>query len=74
MLESIVRLILAHVTACINNGNIAVTVGADNVGGIVGQTTVNTVETFAKYNLLRQQRDITGYRSEGERSDGNIGS
>lgn len=63
----------AYITSCINNGHITVTGGADNVGGIVGQTSVNTAATFANITYCANKGDITGYRTEGERSAGIIG-
>lgn len=62
-----------EITRTINNGKITVTGGKDNIGGIVGQTSVNENSTYANITYCANKGDITAYRVEGERVAGIIG-
>ena len=62
-----------EITRTINNGNIIVTGGKDNIGGIVGQTSVNESATYANITYCANKGDITAYKVEGERAAGIIG-
>ena len=57
----------------INNGSITVTGGKDNIGGIIGQTSVNNDSTYANITYCANKGDIAAYKVEGERAAGIIG-
>lgn len=57
----------------INNGKITVYGGKDNIGGIVGQTSVNENSTYSNITYCANKGDITVYSTEGERAAGIIG-
>ena len=61
------------VTRSINNGNIIVTGGKDNIGGIIGQTSVNENLTYAEITYCANKGNITVYETQGERAAGIIG-
>ena len=63
----------AAVSRCVNNGNITVTGGADNVGGIVGQTSTDTAGSYVDIAYCANKGDLTIYKLEGERAAGIIG-
>ena len=65
----------AHATVekCANDGKIEVKGGKYNVGGIVGQTCVNSSATGAEIYECVNRGDINVYRLAGERAAGIIG-
>ncbi|MGI6269136.1 MAG: hypothetical protein ACOYKJ_01150 [Candidatus Howiella sp.] len=63
----------AAVSRCVNNGNITVTGGADNVGGIVGQTSTDTSGSYVDIAYCANKGNLTIYKLEGERAAGIIG-
>lgn len=63
----------AEITRTVNNGAITVIGGKNNIGGIVGQTSVNENSTYANITYCANKGNITGYKIEGERAAGIIG-
>lgn len=61
------------VARTINNGEIIVNGGKDNIGGIVGQTSVNENSTYVDISYCANKGNIEVYKTEGERAAGIIG-
>lgn len=62
----------AEVGKCVNNGEITVTGGKYNIGGIVGQTSTDSNTTMVIITECANKADITVYKVEGERAAGII--
>ena len=63
----------AVVAKCVNEGNITVKGGKYNVGGVVGQTCVNSSATGVDLVECANSGDVTVHRIAGERAAGIIG-
>ncbi|MBW7456099.1 hypothetical protein K0U00_18890, partial [Paenibacillus sepulcri] len=61
------------VTTSVNNGDITVTNGSNNVGGIVGMTSSSNAATNADITYSANKGNVTIYNIAGERAAGIIG-
>lgn len=62
-----------EVYRCVNNGDITVTGGKYNIGGVVGQTSSTANSTTIAINECANKGDVTVYKLSGERAAGIIG-